>query len=188
MLGAAVFHAAGRVRSRRLIPATLLGLFVCATACERGNEPRLPVYPVKGCVTYEGKPLSGALVIFQPARDQAGGSAKPDPGRNTQTATGRTNAQGEFALTSYLPEDGAAAGDYQVGIVNQPASKIEQGLLSTIPASKTKPAADPLRNAYADPATSTLKAHVEPGPNQLPCFELKSQGPRRGTRGRPDTR
>jgi hypothetical protein len=70
---------------------------------------RKPVYPVTGKVTLHGAPLSDAAVSFAPRSGQP-------------TAAGRTNAAGEFTLTTYEFGDGAAAGDYAVLVTKAIAS------------------------------------------------------------------
>jgi hypothetical protein len=58
--------------------------------------------PVRGRVTLDGTPVSGAAVLFVPA----GTSGRP--------ANGRTDASGVFRLTTFKQEDGALPGDYKV--------------------------------------------------------------------------
>mgnify|MGYP001412471187 CR=1 FL=1 len=60
-----------------------------------------------GTVTYQGKPVEGATVSFRPVNGK-------------RAASGRTDAQGRFHLTSLHPGDGAFPGAYKVAI-----SKIE---------------------------------------------------------------
>jgi hypothetical protein len=80
--------------------ALLLSLVVCGCSDE-GDIDRKPVYPVTGKVMMHGVPLADAAVSFAPREGQP-------------TAAGRTNAAGEFTLTTYEFGDGAAAGNYAV--------------------------------------------------------------------------
>lgn len=63
----------------------------------------VPVYPVRGTVTFDGQPMQGAIVTFH------GADSRP-------TAQGIADDSGRFSLTTYLADDGAAAGDYAVTI------------------------------------------------------------------------
>src|SRR5262249_9934025 len=59
---------------------------------------------VRGPVTLDGKPLPmGTAVTFVPV----------DKGRS---ATGATQADGSFRLTTFKPEDGALPGEYKVTV------------------------------------------------------------------------
>ncbi|HUY88733.1 MAG TPA: carboxypeptidase-like regulatory domain-containing protein [Pirellulales bacterium] len=65
------------------------------------------VVQVGGSVTYDGKPIEGASVIF---------SAEGE----SRSASGITDAGGRFQLTTLTPNDGALPGKYKVAV-----SKVE---------------------------------------------------------------
>ena len=157
------------VRLRLLILLTVIGM--TAVACNRTPEGRLPVYSVKGKVLYKGSPLAAALVVFEKAAGEAGGT-KEGPVSGTVRATGRTEADGSFELMTYQGNDGAPAGDYQVGISSTPP-RTESNLLANTPGTVHKGNPDVLRGRYANPKTSGLKAVVKEQANELPPFELK---------------
>lgn len=75
--------------------------------CNRGPA----VVPVSGIVSFEGKPLEGATVMFLP---------KGEPGQGTLLAFGLTDAEGRFRLrTNVGPKasyDGAVPGEYRVAV------------------------------------------------------------------------
>jgi hypothetical protein len=73
-----------------------------------GDGNREPVYRTSGKITLEGAPVADATVTFSPK-----GGGPP--------ATGRTNANGEYKLTTYTAEDGATAGDFVVLVVKTAA-------------------------------------------------------------------
>lgn len=73
-----------------------------AVGCGGSNFPT-PV-PVSGKVLHKGKPVEGAKVTFLSKSE----GARP--------ASGRTNSDGEFALTTFRTDDGAIPGDYAVTI------------------------------------------------------------------------
>ncbi|MCA8996248.1 MAG: carboxypeptidase regulatory-like domain-containing protein [Planctomycetaceae bacterium] len=89
----------------RVLPAFLsLLAMMCISGCSGGStEGRVDVYPVRGKVTFAGGPLADAVVSFAPKEGQP-------------VAFGRTNAGGEFQLTTYGSNDGAAPGNFAVVI------------------------------------------------------------------------
>jgi hypothetical protein len=87
-------------RSARWSVVVLAGFVGCA------GQPM--TYPVSGTVTQSnGKPLSGARVLFQPA------------GKAGHSAWGLVGENGAFRLRTYETNDGAAPGDYKV-VINPP--------------------------------------------------------------------
>src|SRR4051812_25342786 len=66
--------------------------------------------PVKGRVMWNGKPVAQAHLSFSPvAKDEA----NREPGK---PATGFTDADGNFVLSTYRPLDGAQVGEHRVVI------------------------------------------------------------------------
>jgi hypothetical protein len=61
----------------------------------------VPTFKVTGKVTMQGAPIADAVVTFSPTESQP-------------MALGRTNAAGEYTLTTYEGGDGAAAGLFKV--------------------------------------------------------------------------
>ena len=68
-------------------------------------------------MTYKGKPVPDALVAFHPA-GAAPAASKPGDGppAGPPRPTGKTDAEGKFKLHTYVGDDGAPAGDYQVTV------------------------------------------------------------------------
>ncbi|MGC1274283.1 MAG: carboxypeptidase-like regulatory domain-containing protein, partial [Planctomycetaceae bacterium] len=95
-----------RFRSWTSVGALLLA--GCIGAGEGGEQ--VDVYEVTGKVTMAGGPVANASVIFSPKEKQP-------------VAMGRTNASGEFTLTTYEEGDGAAVGEYEVLISKQSVKK-----------------------------------------------------------------
>ncbi len=154
------------MRLRRLLPlASLLAL-----ACDDHRPPPgpIPVHPVSGRVTYKGKPVPGALVAFHPVAAPATGPAKPGEA-GPPRPTGKTDADGNFKLHSYVGDDGAPAGDYKVSVAL--AGSAETRNIMAKDASKTPNTTLPPR--YADPGKSDLTATVGDGDNALAPFDLK---------------
>lgn len=90
-----------------------LGVFFltgCGGTTEQVSNLLKPV-PVKGTVTYKGKPLTGGAVRFEPE----------DGGRE---AAGNIEPDGSFTLTTFQAGDGAVAGKHRVA-VDPPADKLK---------------------------------------------------------------
>jgi hypothetical protein len=83
--------------------ATAGFLVLMAAGCgARDDHP--PRFPVTGIVTYQGKAVEGADVVFVPDRPPA------------QAAFGKTDAQGKYRLTTIDKNDGAVSGNYKVKV------------------------------------------------------------------------
>lgn len=124
-----------------------------------GGDDRVKLYPVTGIVTVKGQPAEGAQVVLFLADESLRGGGHPLP-------SGVTGPDGTFSLSSFKPNDGAPAGDYQVTIVWPEEVKINPNN------PETPPARDRLKDRYAAPAQSGLTATVEAGPTELKPFEL----------------
>jgi len=142
-------------------------VFLTSTiGCRRhaANQPVLA--PVKGTVTFQGKPVEGAQVIFSP---KSGGRA----------AIGTTDAQGVFSLTTPTSGEGTTPGECLVAITK---TRLE-GAMTPQEANayflrEHRPPPMPktvqlLPQRYSDPVKSGLSATVrEAGPNDFP-FDLQ---------------
>ncbi len=116
------------VRNRgRLAVALACGTFALVSGCRR-EQPR--VVPVSGQVRYAGKPLAEAKVLFVP---QAGG----------RPATGDTDQQGRFRLTTFERGDGALVGEHAVTVF--PPGSAGPGMPGTAPRTSAAVVAEPLR-------------------------------------------
>ena len=96
-----------------VLSGVLVGLIGCSGA--GGKGPKL--FPVKGKVTYKNQPLAGATVqlISRPVQGKQGSGG--------QLATGITNDQGEYTLsTGNRP--GAVEGKHQVSITKFAQSQV----------------------------------------------------------------
>lgn len=133
-------------------------LLLAAIGCSGPVDERPKTAKVRGKVTYNGKPVEGAVVSF----------VSDDVPR---AATGKTDANGEFTLTTYEPGDGAIIGTYKVAITkpageaaaddagydpDNPNPQYEKQMEKTEPAGKSE-----IPAKYADPKTSGLTATVE---------------------------
>jgi hypothetical protein len=93
-----------RVRVTALIAVTSLAFLACVGCGSRsGSGSVTSTVPVKGKVTYQGKPLTQGTITFEP----------DDIGRE---AHGNISADGSFTLTTYKEGDGAVPGLHRVAV------------------------------------------------------------------------
>jgi hypothetical protein len=88
-----------RIRATRIVLAAGLGCLL-ATGCSDGMKTA----PVKGTLTYKGKPVPNGTITFIPEG-------------NGPAATGEIRPDGTFELTTYKKGDGAVLGKHTVMIV-----------------------------------------------------------------------
>jgi hypothetical protein len=152
-----------RIDLRITLLLAVLTLTICAAGC--GSKPqsdRPATYPVSGTVTMNGEPVTDANVNFQLTDGSRG-------------ASGLTDQQGTFSLTTFVAGDGALPGEYRVAITK--FEKPPQG--AQVP--EDHPDYNPnvpsfvprnlLPEKYANPQTSELTATVTEGANTVK-FEL----------------
>ena len=135
-----------------LIRAIVSALLLLALgACEPADK-KVPVFTATGVVTENGKPLENATVVFH-ATNASADAPKP---------SGKTNAQGEFQLTTYDTNDGAPAGDFAVTVEKWTTLRPDEGPANRLPAK------------YAKPETAKLQRTINAEQNQqVPTLELK---------------
>ncbi|WP_237228459.1 carboxypeptidase-like regulatory domain-containing protein [Rubinisphaera sp. JC750] len=84
-----------------LLGAVCLVLAGCGAAEDQWTANQKTTYPVQGVVMQEGAPVGGATVMFRSEGEQV-------------AASGVTDDEGRFQLTTYDSNDGAVAGTHQV--------------------------------------------------------------------------
>ena len=152
--------------TRRPTPAVALALVVLA-GC--GGDGRLPTYPVRGTVTFDGKPLPRAEVWLVP-KDEAALKAEI-----MVRPYGVTEADGSFVASTYLTGDGAPAGEYAAIVHWSPTRGATDNADDAAAEAGSKgPRRPPFPAKYRTPATSGLTATVGPGPNQI-ALDLKAK-------------
>ena len=125
-------------------------------------------FSVTGTVLYQGKPVDGATVIFGPSA----GSGK--------IASGQTNAEGIFSLSTFRRNDGAVAGNYVVLVtkIQDSAGITDEEAEAFLKAGKKIPQPQiihVLPRRYDDAFRSGLSAEVTAaGPNDF-TFELTDE-------------
>jgi hypothetical protein len=120
-------------------------------ACEAKRYERIPLYPVRGKVLFDGKPAAGAEVRFNPLRPAEKKEFYP---------VAKVEADGSFTLTTFENKDGAPPGEYLVTIRWEDIS------------SKQDPPPDRLKGRYTDPKKSPWRVQVREEANDLEPFQL----------------
>jgi hypothetical protein len=125
---------------------------------------------VSGDVSYQGKPLENALVVFLPVVENKG----------IRGASATTDANGKFTLeTLGATKTGAMLGNYNVVVTKEVQTNQEQ-MDAEYAANKDNPSYSSstmpqfknlLPKKYAEQSTTPLKAEVKKGKNHF-VFEL----------------
>ncbi len=132
-----------------------------------GPSDQVKVYPVKGVVSFEGKPMKGGgSIAFIPSGGQSGAA----PG-------GEIKEDGTYELMTYKPGDGSMPGDFRVAItqvtVKEPEAAPDGSAPKPVDGPNVQPA-DQIPMIYSNYAESPLTAKVDAKPNEI-NFDLKRQ-------------
>ncbi len=162
----------------------LLHVVLCFSfGCGGGESGQVPVARTSGVVTYLDKPVEDAEVFFVPEGV-------------SRTASGRTNANGEFSMTTYNTNDGAIVAANTILVVKSPPASAADPSMSKIgndeeagkkamaeyqktmmktEKSNAKKDASPalIPRKYSDPKSSPLKFPVVAGEKNHFKIELK---------------
>jgi hypothetical protein len=150
--------------AERIVPRVALLSVVAGLAALSGcgRSDRLPLTPAVGRVSWQGKPLAGALVVLVPL-----GAGGTEPVRPSAVS----GDDGRFTLATYARSDGAPAGEYAVAVTwRGPQQAADQGTDQHVQGLTAAP--DYFRGRYADPKTSGLRLKIEPGAGELPAIIL----------------
>ena len=138
-----------------LCPALMIALTAIIVGC--GESENVEVFPARGIVKFDGKPMTGGGAI----------SLVPVVSQNGKNAGGIINADGTFVLTTYEDGDGAMTGSFRV-IINQSTSQEpDYGGDSDAPgkaavkAVQTVTSADIIPTIYSDPVSSPVEVKIE---------------------------
>jgi hypothetical protein len=154
----------GESEMNRSLPGTLILVSLFLVGCGGGDGGKPKLVPVQGTVIFKGAPVEGATVTFY-------AETAPRP------ATGTTDAEGKFRLTTYDTNDGAIPGDHTISIskVSSSASSgpltqenMKEKMARDMAAMKGGKAAEmkpetQLPARYADPKTSKESRKVVEG-------------------------
>lgn len=130
-----------------------------------GDGSNVPLAPVKGKVMLGDKPVAGVTVSFM---------AESAP----RFAVGETDAEGNYQLTMFEENDGAAIGPNVVTITSStppgppPTNAEEYSKVMGLGTDKPKTQKVIIPEKYADPKRGLLKVIVKAGANEH-SFKLK---------------
>jgi hypothetical protein len=130
-----------------ILPILMLSIAGCG---------RPSVVKVEGVVTLDGKPLPGATVSFMPAHEGQG-----------QLASGRTDADGSFRLTTFRTDDGALPGEYKIIVTIKEA---DEKFLGRNPKTFTDEEKREARMGTMTPAGKKKAAEKKKAPSQVPAI------------------
>jgi hypothetical protein len=157
----------GRSCFAKLPSRICMGLLLSVLAgC--GPSGQVKVYPVKGKVTFVGKPMvGGGSIALIPLTNQEG-----------KTAGGEIKEDGTYELGTYSAADGSMAGDFRV-VINQVTVKepkaTPDGTAAPPAAGFSVAEADRIPAVYSDTQNSPLTIKVEAKPLNELDFDLKRQ-------------
>jgi hypothetical protein len=139
------------------------------SGCGGSFEDHPPVYPVKGKVLVNGKPMRGGTIIFEYA-GEATDALKGPPGQPFRV-TGKISNEGTFNMVAYTGAEGMPEGSYKVGILAV-QGRSESNLFDRKLVIEKKTRSAVTGNQYADPKTSGLTTQVSQASPNEPVFEL----------------
>jgi hypothetical protein len=134
----------------------LVGLVVGLVMLAGCSDGKLKCYPVTGQVQYNGEPLKGVDVAFHPV------DPKNDTGYPPHATT---DDNGQFTLMTYLPGDGAPAGEWKVAVAFA-VQAVDDG------ADQSKKLVFQVPVEYLKKETTPLNANITSGSNTLEPFKL----------------
>jgi len=140
---------------------------VIATGCQRD------IVPVSGRVTFNGKPLAGAVVTFQPR------SSSDSPRPAGTGSIGHTDEQGHFSLRLVEPDrPGAVVGDHSVTVAAPtsaaPTSAAPISAAPTGPAPTEAAKGNPIPTKWRD---GSRQFRVPPGGTKQANFDIQATEP-----------
>ena len=152
-----------------LFALSLASIFVVFTGCQKAQGLK-GLVKVKGTVTLDGSPLSGASVTFVPlsVSDELRG------------ASGTSDDSGNFEMTTLNKADGVMPGEYRVTVVKREATgkvptpeEMQEASLKGISLNIQYKSVIP--DKYGSSSTSGLSAKIEPNQKDPVKFELTSR-------------
>lgn len=149
-------------------------LLSAITGCGGGNGFPDPT-PVSGSVLLNGKPVEGATVTFLAKGEGSG-----------RSASGSTDGQGKFQLTTFSTNDGAIPGEYSITITKSqpmgdlgemdaenPGESYEQMMAAAQSGNMSAVVKNDLPKKYNSAATSGLNRSVVEGQENVFDFDLE---------------
>lgn len=150
-----MIEAPSRLRSRRTLLLVAAGTCLLAPGCGR------QLGTVTGKVTFDGKPVTGGSVAFLPL------SKGPD-GKGVRPASGAIQAGGEYHLSSFVANDGVAAGKYRI-TYSPPVMEYPPGVYT--------PGKPPPQSGFENLVPAKPEVDIEPGGGTIDIELVKPAKP-----------
>lgn len=154
---AALYFSAFRLF--RPVRFTALGgaVLLCSAfvGCESEYVAPVATFKTAGKATFKGQPIEGATLILHRQGETLADVPAP---------SARVNADGSFAATTFVSEDGAPAGEYVATVEWRKMQKVD---------GDWTPGPNLLPAAYADPGKSPIKITIAEGENVLSPIEIR---------------
>jgi hypothetical protein len=131
---------------------------VCGCGKPPADAPTVPIHPVSGIVTLDGKPIQGAQVAFVALQAAEPVAISPN---------GVTDAEGKFCISTYSVNDGAPDGAY--------AATVSWPEVLTAGGSEPEFGKERLPSRYQDPQKSGLVVTVSEDLLDPLTFELTTR-------------
>lgn len=154
------------------VNATLATLLIGMTGC---GAPGIGSVPVTGTIKVDGKPTSGVTVVF-------------NPGDGGRAASGLTDADGKYKLTTVVSGDGALPGSYKIAVskhenpaddlpknVDPNDAKSMDAIYSKVDTSKIVKSKNLIAPQYENALGSGLVAEVKASGENKFDFDVKSK-------------
>lgn len=126
---------------------------VAATGCGSSEPPQVEVFPAKGSITFQGKPIPGAIITLHPAT----------PIENVPQPRANVDKDGTFTVKTYAGKEGAPEGDYKVTVLWY--KPIYNG-----PDFTSGPNVIPQKYTQVD--TTDIQIKIAAGQNDIPTIQL----------------
>ncbi len=141
------------------------------------GDPGIGAVPVTGTITVDGTPMEGAMVVFNPVD-------------GTRAASGRTDAEGKYSLTTEINGDGALPGEYKISVTKHLAAEDDlpkevdpndegslDDIYSKLDTSKVQKSKNLIHAQYENPLGSGLSATVTSDESKnVFTFDVKGSG------------
>jgi len=137
----------------RITPLAFGFVLSALTGCGPADKI-VPVFPVRGSITFQGKPPVGAQVLLSPVSKQEVLAAP----------LGRVKEDGSFQISTFGEGDGAPPGEYVATV---------QWFRPVSDGGGSGPGPNVIPKQYARPSTSPIKVTVKSEPNVLPAIVIR---------------
>jgi len=144
----------------RFVPVVVIAV-ACGCSAQPVEKLDKPLVPVRGKLSFQGKPMTNAIVTLHPVTPiSVGENSKAQVSR---TPFGVAGSDGTFAVTTLKPSDGAPEGEYAVTI---------SWAGGIAPKSDNDAVPELLPPQYQNPTASGIRVQVRQGQPELPEIKL----------------